>query len=96
MSEQSNDAAERSAHVTRGLAAVVRAFAEPCVEIEPGVWKLRVLVEAEAKIVQLETDNMWLLHDNTQLNAQITTARDLIAKLHERQRVDDNIQATQP
>lgn len=51
MTNQSNDAAERSAHVTRGGAK--QEVISPVVEIAPGLFRLRVLVEAEAEIARL-------------------------------------------
>jgi hypothetical protein len=50
MSEQSNAAAERSAHVTRG---VRRASENVLAEVAPGVFKLKPLVEAEREIARL-------------------------------------------
>lgn len=43
--DQRTDAAERSAHVTRG--ETLRTVTSPMVEIKPGVWKLRAVIEAE-------------------------------------------------
>ncbi|WKV16927.1 hypothetical protein [Microcystis phage MJing1] len=45
MTEQSNAAAERSAHVTRGAAQAPGA--DILVEVAPGVFKLRAIVEVE-------------------------------------------------
>jgi len=45
---QRTDAAERSAHVHRAAVAT-EASVSPVVEVAPGVWKLRVLVEVEAE-----------------------------------------------
>lgn len=56
MSEQSDAAAERSAHVTRGAAAPAPTRS-PVVEIAPGVWKLRVVVDLEAEIARLQAEN---------------------------------------
>lgn len=50
MAEQSNSAAERSAHVTRGAA---RASGNILAEVAPGVFKLKPLVEAEREIERL-------------------------------------------
>lgn len=44
MSDQSNAAAERSAHVIRGGH---EAAVWPVLEVEPGVFRLRAVVEAE-------------------------------------------------
>lgn len=46
MTEQSNAAAERSAHVAR---TATRALDVPVVEVAPGVWKLRAVAELEAE-----------------------------------------------
>lgn len=51
---QANDAAERSAHVSRGPAR--GCTVAPCVEVAPGQWKLRVLVDAEAEIARLRAE----------------------------------------
>lgn len=48
MSEQSNAAAERSAHVTRNGPDKADTIS-PVVETAPGIYRLRVLVEAEAR-----------------------------------------------
>lgn len=58
---QANDAAERSAHVSRGPAR--GCTVSPVVEVAPGLWRLRVLVEAEAEIARLETENAALRAD---------------------------------
>lgn len=58
---QANDAAERSAHVQRGPAR--GCTVSPVVEVSPGVWKLRVLVEAEAEIARLRAENVTLRAD---------------------------------
>ncbi len=50
MTDQSNSAAERSAHVTRGAA---RASENILAEVAPGVFKLKPLVEAEREIERL-------------------------------------------
>jgi hypothetical protein len=51
MADQRNEAAERSAHVHRGAAG--GEVLGPCVEVSPGVWRLRALVEAEARVAEL-------------------------------------------
>lgn len=57
MVEQTKDAAERSAHVERGARRGKLAFQPPFVQLPGGAWKLRVLVEAEARIADLESEN---------------------------------------
>jgi hypothetical protein len=54
MTNQSNEAAERSAHVTRGSAPTTSDSV--MLEVSPGVFKLRVLVEAEHEIEMLKAD----------------------------------------
>ena len=54
MSEQRTDAAERSAHVERG--PVKGEIILPVVEISPGVWKLRRVVELEAENERLRAE----------------------------------------
>lgn len=48
---QSTDAAQRSAHVERGPAP--REVIWPVVEISPGQWKLRAIVDLEAQVAEL-------------------------------------------
>jgi hypothetical protein len=50
--DQRTDAAERSAHVLRG-GAPEPVNVLPVVEVSPGVWRLRVLVELEAENARL-------------------------------------------
>ena len=47
MTNQSNEAAERSAHVTRGDKPTPAEW--PVVQLADGSWKLRVIVELEKK-----------------------------------------------
>lgn len=58
---QANDAAERSAHVARAAAGCEGVI--PCVEVSPGVWKLRVLVEAEVENARLRAEVVALRAD---------------------------------
>lgn len=61
MTGQSNDAAERSAHVQRGqVETLVKA---PMVQLPDGSWKLRVLVEAEQEIATLREQLRLLKED---------------------------------
>lgn len=85
MSGQGNDAAERSAHVTRGAAE--RETVGPCVEVAPGQWRLRALVEAEARIAELEAEvaaarerERWALDA---LARQIGTTQSLVVSARE-------------
>lgn len=48
MTDQTTAAAERSAHVTRGPAAV--RCVSPVVEVSPGIWQLRRVAELEAAL----------------------------------------------
>lgn len=52
---QRTDAAERSAHVTRGSAPSASDW--PMVEISPGVYRLRVVVEMEAALRAMLPEN---------------------------------------
>jgi len=45
MTDQSNEAAERSAHVTRGDKPTPAEW--PVVQLADGTWKLRIVVELE-------------------------------------------------
>jgi len=54
MTNQSNEAAERSAHVTRGSAHTTSDSV--MLEVSPGVFKLRVLAEAEQEIERLRAE----------------------------------------
>ena len=47
MTNQSNEAAERSAHVTRGNKPTPAEW--PIVQLADGSWKLKVIVELEAE-----------------------------------------------
>jgi hypothetical protein len=51
MSQQSNAAAERSAHVKRGGAETPPAW--PVVQLADGSWQLKAVVEANAEIEKL-------------------------------------------
>lgn len=51
MTEQSNAAAERSAHVARG--AFKRSGENFLVEVKPGIWQLKAVAEAEMEIEHL-------------------------------------------
>lgn len=51
MSGQSNEAAERSAHVERAVG--VKASRIPVVEVSPGVWQLRAVVDLEKETARL-------------------------------------------
>lgn len=53
MTEQSNSAAERSAHVHRGDAPSPADW--PVVKMPDGTWKLKSVVALEARIAELET-----------------------------------------
>ncbi len=63
MTKQSNAAAERSAHVERGPAKAETVL--PVVEAAPGQWRLRVLVEAEARSAVLRQALRELSHHAT-------------------------------
>ena len=52
MSDQSNSAAERSAHVTRGEKPAPAEW--PVVRMPDGTWKLKSVVALEARIAELE------------------------------------------
>jgi hypothetical protein len=54
-SDQSNAAAERSAHVLRDEPRPGGALI-PMVEVEPGVWRLRIIVELEARLAAAEAE----------------------------------------
>ena len=51
MSQQSNAAAERSAHVTRGSGAVPAEW--PVVLLPDGTWQLKAVAERDAEIARL-------------------------------------------
>jgi len=51
MSDQSNAAAERSAHVTRGNSNVPAEW--PVVQLPDGTWQLKAVVERDAEIEKL-------------------------------------------
>lgn len=52
--EQSNQAAERSAHVTRGNNTAPSEW--PVIQMPDGTWKLKAVVALEARIAGLERD----------------------------------------
>lgn len=52
---QSNAAAERSAHVTRNGPAPAETVS-PCVEVAPGVFRLRAIVERDVEIARLRAE----------------------------------------
>lgn len=52
MSDQSNSAAERSAHVTRGEKPPPAEW--PVVRMPDGTWKLKSVMALEARIAELE------------------------------------------
>jgi hypothetical protein len=52
VTEQSNSAAERSAHVTRGDAPLPTDW--PVVRMPDGTWRLKSIVALEARIAELE------------------------------------------
>jgi len=69
MTNQSNEAAERSAHVTRGDKPTPSEW--PVVQLADGTWKLRIVVELEeerdlwkSKYLDLEQD--WLIERGRQ------------------------------
>ena len=51
MSEQTNAAAERSAHVTRGSSVVPAEW--PVVQLPDGTWQLKSVAERDAEIEKL-------------------------------------------
>lgn len=51
---QDTAAAERSAHVVRGEPPRAALLAGPVVEVAPGIWKLRCVVERDNRIEDLE------------------------------------------
>lgn len=57
MTNQSNAAAERSAHVTRGSGAVPAEW--PVVQLPDGSWQLKAVAELQAEIEKLRA----ALHD---------------------------------
>ena len=61
MTEQSNSAAERSAHVHRGNAPSPADW--PVVRMPDGTWKLKSIVALEARIAELEAALDQLLDD---------------------------------
>ena len=52
MTNQTNEAAERSAHVTRGEKSPPAEW--PVVRMPDGTWKLKSVVALEARIAELE------------------------------------------
>jgi len=54
-SDQSDAAAERSAHVLRDEPRPGGVLA-PMVEVEPGVWRLRIIVELEARLAAAKAE----------------------------------------
>jgi len=69
MTNQSNEAAERSAHVTRGDKPTPAEW--PVVQLADGTWKLRIVVKLEeerdlwkSKYLDLEQD--WLIERGRQ------------------------------
>lgn len=52
MTNQTNEAAERSAHVTRGEKPAPAEW--PVVRMPDGAWKLKSVVALEARIAELE------------------------------------------
>jgi chromosome segregation ATPase len=71
MTDQSNSAAERSAHVTRGAA---RASENILAEVAPGVFKLKPLVEAEREIERLRAERDRLQQERDRLAADLAQA----------------------
>jgi len=54
MTNQSNAAAERSAHVTRGVREVPAEW--PVVQLPDGTWQLKAVVERDAEIEKLRAE----------------------------------------
>jgi hypothetical protein len=59
MSEQSNSAAERSAHVTRGEATSPATW--PAVQLPDGTWQLRRIAELEATVATIQAERNHLI-----------------------------------
>lgn len=81
MTGQSNDAAERSAHVQRGDAPEARD-SSAFVQLSPGVWQLRLAVERDA--LAAEVERLTAERDALRLRAEAaeTTLRELGAWSH--------------